>query len=152
MNKNFKVITINGVRGIFAAVFIVLGLIAGFIISPGYVCMKLWNFTFQDSVSMVSMNLLQGIMLWAIIALILYALNNKKSLIGFGAYQGLSPEQVKEAMMRAKEEENKIFKDFENRIKQLHAENKQELPVENAEVSSSENGTKPEENCEEIGR
>ena len=72
MNKNYKVITINGIRGIFAAIFIVLGLIAGFIISPGWVCMKLWNLCFQDVFKV--MNIYEGIMLWAIIALSLYAL------------------------------------------------------------------------------
>ncbi len=111
MNKNYKVITINGIRGIFAAIFIVLGLIAGFIISPGWVCMKLWNLCFQDVFKV--MNIYEGIMLWAIIALSLYALNNKRALIGFGAYQGLSPEQIKEIMNRAKLSEAKLMRDFE---------------------------------------
>lgn len=113
MKKNFKVITINGVRGIFAAIFVVLGLIAGFVISPGWVCMQTWNWAFKDSYTVATMNIYQGIMLWAIIALSLYALNNKRSLIGFGAYQGLSPEQIKDIMNKAKASEDKILKELE---------------------------------------
>lgn len=113
MNKNFKVITINGIRGVFAAIFIVFGLIAGFIISPGWVCMQIWNRAFQDSYTVAVMNIYQGIMLWAIIALSLYALNNKRSLIGFGAYQGLTPEQIKDIMNKAKASEDKFLKELE---------------------------------------
>ena len=70
MKKNFRVITINGFRGALVAIFIVLGLIAGFIISPGWVCMQLWNNYIASSVAVSMMNIYQGIMLWAIIALI----------------------------------------------------------------------------------
>ena len=118
MKKNFKVVTINGVRGIFAAIFVVLGLIAGFIISPGWVCMQLWNKIFEDSNVVSLINIYQGIMLWAIIALSLYALNNKRSLIGFGAYQGLSPDQIKDIMERAKESEKRILKELETMAKE----------------------------------
>lgn len=130
MKKNFKVITINGVRGIFAAIFVVLGLIAGFIISPGWVCMQLWNYIFEDSTTVAMMNIYQGIMLWAIIALSLYALNNKRSLIGFGAYQGLSPDQIKDIMNRAKESENRIIKELETMAKEKSLKEGQESITE----------------------
>ncbi len=113
MNKNFRVITINGIRGIFAVIFVVLGLIAGFIVSPGWVCMQIWNYFLEDSTVVSTMNLFQGIMLWAIIALSLYALNNKRALIGFGSYQGLSQEQIGEIMKRARLSEAQIIKRME---------------------------------------
>ena len=130
MKRNFKVITINGIRGAIVAVFVVLGLIAGFIISPGWVCMQAWNYFFVDSGVVATMNLFQGVMLWAIIALSLYALNNKRALIGFGSYQGLSPEQIKDIMNRAKASEEKILKELESRAKQKleqNLETKQEI-------------------------
>ncbi len=143
MNKNFKVITINGIRGILAAIFIVLGLIAGFIISPGWVCMHLWNYIFEDSNTVALMNIYQGIMLWAIIALSLYALNNKKALIGFGSYQGLSPEQIKDLMKRAKQSEAKMMNDIEAINKEIKME------LEKKIVSDKEQEiTKPENNEE----
>ena len=149
MKKNFKVITINGVRGVFAAIFVVLGLIAGFIISPGWVCMQLWNHVFEDSNTIAMMNIYQGIMLWAIIALTLYALNNKRSLIGFGAYQGLSPDQIKDIMERAKESEKKIIKELETIAKEKSlSEEKESL----ATVVSNDIETETEIEKEEIGK
>ena len=118
MNKNFKVITINGIRGMIVAVFVVLGLIAGFIISPGWVCMKTWNYFMESSTMFSLMNIYQGIMCWAMIALALYALNGKRSLIGFGTYSGLSPHQIKDIMKRAKAEESNILKELDKKIEE----------------------------------
>lgn len=147
MKKNFKVITINGVRGIFAATFIVLGLIAGFVISPGWVCMKLWNCAFAESGIVTVMNIYQGIMLWAIIALSLYALNNKRSLIGFGAYQGLSPEQIKDIMNRARESESKILKDIEAMNKTSYS-----LPEKEIKNETEQNDSVSDSDKEKVGK
>lgn len=132
MKKNFKVITINGVRGLFAAIFVVLGLVAGFIISPGWVCMQIWNKIAEETLSITTMNLFQGIMLWAIIALSLYALNNKRTLIGFGSYPTLSPEQIKDIMNRAKANElkNTLKKEIENINKEIKEDLKIDKPIE----------------------
>ncbi len=137
MNKNFKVITINGIRGIITLIFIALGLIAGFIISPGWVCMKCWNYFFEQSNTVGIMNIYQGIMLWAIIALSLYALNNRKALIGFGSYQGLTPDQIKDIMQRARTQESGIINDFEI-IKQDINMQSQKLIDENSEEKNDE--------------
>lgn len=132
MKKEFKVITINGIRGAIAAIFIVMGLIAGFIVSPGWVCMQLWNQAIEEFNLVVStMNIYQGIMLWAIIALSLYALNNKRALIGFGSYKGLSPEQVKDIMSRAKDSEDKILKQLEAMAKEKIEKEEVSLMEEN---------------------
>ncbi len=131
MNRKFRVITINGIKGVFVAIFIVLGLIAGFIISPGWVCMTVWNYFLFESYNMPAMNLLQGVMLWTIIALILYALNNNKTLIGFGSYPSLSPEQIKDIMNKAKKEENIILKRLEERIKEANKDVQTETISEN---------------------
>lgn len=140
MNKNFRVITINGVRGIIVAVFIVFGLVSGFIVSPGWVCMSLWNVIFDQSNIVSTMNLFQGILLWAIIALSLYALNNRRALIGFGSYQGLSPEQIRDIMNRARQSENKIFNDIKK---------KDELKNEDT-ISSTDTMHSEEINVEDI--
>lgn len=158
MKKNFKIITINGFRGIAVAIFVVLGLIAGFIISPGWVCMKAWNYFLTDTSMFVQMNLLHGIMLWGIIALVLYALNGKKTLIGFGAYPKLSPEQIKDIMEKAKSDESKIFKDLEEKIKETTKNFEKELisqEIENKEILSNEKEKEEDENSnleEKVGR
>lgn len=153
MNKNFKVITINGIRGVLAAIFIVLGLIAGFIISPGWVCMHLWNHIFEDSNTVAIMNIYQGIMLWAIIALSLYALNNKKALIGFGSYQGLSPEQIKDLMARAKQSEAKMINDIEAINKEIKMElEKKIISEKEQEIIKTEEKEENKEETEELRR
>ena len=76
--------------------------------------------------------------MWAIIALSLYALNNKRALIGFGSYQGLSPEQIKDIMNRAKESEDKILRQLETMAK------------EKVEKELNEENTKKEEPSVEI--
>ncbi len=153
MNKNFKVITINGIRGVLAAIFIVLGLIAGFIISPGWVCMHLWNHIFEDSNTIALMNIYQGIMLWAIIALSLYALNNKKALIGFGSYQGLSPEQIKDLMARAKQSEAKMMNDIEAINKEIKMELEKKIVSEKEqEIIKTEEKEESKEETEELRR
>jgi hypothetical protein len=137
MNRNFRVITINGIRGMLVAIFIVLGLIAGFVISPGWVCMHIWNYFMAQSGNFITMNLLQGIMLWSIIALSLYAINNKRPLIGFGSYPGLSPDQIKDIMNRAKMSEDKI----KNEIDILN----KELQINKSAVINSENQDKSDD-------
>ena len=101
MNKRLKVITINGFRGLMMVVFIVFGLISGFIIAPGWVCMKLWNLFVINHVQVMPMNLYQGVLLWAVIGLSLYLMNNKKTIIGFNTYPRLTPSQIKGIMERA---------------------------------------------------
>ena len=125
MNKNFKVITINGIRGMIVVAFLIFGLIAGFVISPGWVCMHIWNYFFENSTTVSLMNIYQGIMLWVIIALSLYALNNKRALIGFGSYQGLSSEQIKDIMQKAKDadlDKLEILEQVKNNINALKLE------------------------------
>ncbi len=149
MNKNFKIITINGIRGIFAAVFIVLGLIAGFIISPGWVCMHIWNYIAEQAVNMVTMNIFQGIMLWAIIALSLYALNNKKALIGFGAYQALSPDQIKDIMKRTNVSEERVRQEIEalNKKYNLHPVND---PINDTKPDNTDNEKQEEKKDDDL--
>ncbi len=119
MNKNYKVITINGIRGIIAIIFIVFGLISGFVISPGWACMKIFNYFSSASDLNILMNVYQGILLWVVIALSLYALNNRRTLIGFNSFQGLSPEQIRDIMERTRDAEMKMIKSIEIRQKEL---------------------------------
>lgn len=109
MNKNFKVIKINGgFQGILLTAFLVFGIVSGFIISPSWVCMKIWNFIALNN-SFASINLYQGLLLWFIIVLTLFALNKKNSFIGFGSYKKLSPEQIREIIEKSKASNSKFM-------------------------------------------
>ena len=99
------------------------------------------------------MNIYQGIMLWAIIALSLYALNNKKALIGFGSYQGLSPEQIKDLMTRAKQSEAKMMNDIEAINKEIKMElEKKIISEKEQQIIKTEEKEENKDEKEEIRR
>ena len=80
MNKNFRIIDVNGFRGLLLFLFILVCLACGFIAFPGYLAMLLWN-GLAPTISLPEINLLQGILLWAIIAFTLYIFGNQKVVI-----------------------------------------------------------------------
>ena len=80
MNKNFRIIDVNGFRGLLLFLFIVVCLACGFIVFPGYLAMLLWNGA-APVVSLPEINLFQGILLWAILAFALYMFGNQKVVI-----------------------------------------------------------------------
>ena len=85
MNRKINVIKINGFKGILLAGFIIGCLIAGFLIFPGWVCKNIWNFAAQYFSVLPVMTLLHGTILWVIVALSTYALNQGKFAISFGS-------------------------------------------------------------------
>lgn len=154
MNKNFRVVTINGIRGMIVAIFICLGLIAGFVISPGFVCMKIWNYFAQDSFTFSTMNIYQGILAWSIIALALFAVNNKKSLIGIGSYQGITPNQMQDIIKQTRNNEAEIIKEIENRIRELAKEQEEKVSSEVTDFNTQkeEQTEQKETQSEEVRR
>ena len=80
MNKHFRIIDVNGFRGLLLFLFIVVCLISGFFAFPGYVAMILWN-AIVPTVGLPIINLFQGILLWAIIAFVIYMFSNHKVVI-----------------------------------------------------------------------
>ena len=71
MNKHFRIVDVNGFRGLMLFLFILVCLACGFIAFPGFVAMTLWNML-SASVALPEINLFQGILLWAIIAFAIY--------------------------------------------------------------------------------
>ena len=139
MKKNFNIIQIKGVRGILIAGFVVTCLAAGFVVFPGWVGMNLWNLTAQYNTSIPNIGLIQGILLWAIIATTYFIFRKEKVVVCMKSPQGLSEEELKavfadmkkqsledpilQAMMKAREAELKYKeqqelekKDIENSV------------------------------------
>ncbi len=112
MNKRFNVIRINGIKGLLIAAFIVGCLIAGFLVFPGWVCKGLWNFAAGYFTQMPQMNMLHGIMLWCIIALSLYALNQGNFAISIGHSVPVprNDERIKEILRQLNENSSAIIK------------------------------------------
>ncbi|MGN0017977.1 MAG: hypothetical protein ACI37S_02940 [Candidatus Gastranaerophilaceae bacterium] len=81
MNKHFRIIDVNGFRGLLLFCFIVICLLSGFLVFPGFLAMFLWNTFIPSLVALPTINLFQGILLWAIIAFAIYMFSNHRVVI-----------------------------------------------------------------------
>jgi len=123
MRKNINVIQIKGIRGLILAGFVVSCLAAGFIVFPGWVAMNLWNIISSYTLSIPAIGLIQGVLLWGIIAALYFLLRKEKVVVCMKSPQGLSEEELKavfadikhaqedpilQAMMKARETKLKI--------------------------------------------
>ena len=113
MKKNkLRVIQISGIRGLLSAAFIVVCLAAGFIVFPALVLNKLWNHIADITGAIPYINMFQGLILWAILAVSYLIINKKqKYLVAF------EPQTSK-----------REIKDIINEIKSQTAELKHETP------------------------
>ena len=141
MKKNFNVIQIKGFRGIIMAIFIVACLFAGFVVFPGWVCMQIWNIITSYTLNVPAIALIQGVLLWGIIAAAYFIFRKEKVVVCMRGQEGLSEEELKavfanikrqsqedpilQAMMRAREAELNL-KPFEE-IKPIEEESKTDI-------------------------
>ncbi len=136
MRRNFRVVQINGFRGLFLTFFIVSCLIAGFIAFPAFLTMNAWNYLSLKTGSFPEINFFQGILLWAIITFSIFIFNKRKFLISFSSKQELSEDELKDVISKIKEKtiNNQVIlsKDFNI----IEKENN-----DNTEISSEQNKT-----------
>ena len=99
MRRNAKIIQIAGFRGILTAIFVVTCLVAGFVAFPGFVAMTIWN---KCVTVLPHINLLQGILLWAMVALVCYIANNQRFAISFESPKELTDEEMDALMQRVR--------------------------------------------------
>ena len=123
MKKNLNVIQIKGFRGLFLAGFIVCCLVAGFVVFPGWLAMQIWNLISASTSAMPAIGLIQGVLLWGILAVSYLVFCKEKVVVCMKTPQGLSEEELKtvfadmkrqtledpilQAMMKAREAELK---------------------------------------------
>lgn len=128
MKRNAKIIEISGFSGFLKAIFIVTCLIAGFVVFPGLVAMTVWN-KFA-TLTFPTINLFQGVLLWAIIFITYFISTKKHFAICFGKPKELSDEEMSILMerirnqSRAKVINQVIMKNIEE-IKKEEASNKE---------------------------
>ncbi len=102
MKRRTRIIQISGLRGILMMLFIASCLGAGFIAFPAFVAMHLWNWL-AASVAIPAINIYQGLLLWAIIAISGFILNDrKKFLVAFNTPDKLTDEEMKKVLERIK--------------------------------------------------
>ena len=123
MKKNINVIQIKGIRGLILAGFVVCCLAAGFIVFPGWVGMQAWNLVSTNTGAMPAIGLVQGVLLWGILAVSYFIFRKEKVVVCMKTPQGLSEDELKavfadikkqsledpilQAMMKAREAEMK---------------------------------------------
>lgn len=129
MKKNLKIFQINGFRGLFFVIFVVVCLIAGFIVFPAFLSMSIWNGLVLKTGSFPQINFLQGLLLWGIIVFSIFLFNKKKFIVSFSAKQELSDEEVKEVISRIKSQtidrSTLIPKEFQKELKDVNQEIKE---------------------------
>lgn len=103
MKKKARVIQISGLRGILLVVFIGTCLCAGFVAFPSICAMHIWNYV-ANFVSIPLINIYQGAMLWAIIAITGFIINDReKFLVEFSASEDeLNDKDMQKLMERVK--------------------------------------------------
>ena len=129
MKRNAKIIQISGFRGILTAIFVVVCLAAGFIVFPGYIAMYIWNY-FADTLPQI--NIVQGILLWAMVAMLCYIANRQRFAISFETPKELTEEEMDALMQRVRmQSQAKMLNNIITKsIKELE---KEELEQKNSE-------------------
>lgn len=102
MKKNIRVLKINGFRGLFLFIFVICCLVAGFIVFPAVLTMHVWNYLSFKTGSILVLNFVEGLLLWAIIAFSVFLFNKKKFIVSFNSQQELSEEEVNEVLSKVR--------------------------------------------------
>jgi hypothetical protein len=114
-----RVIQITGLRGLIAALFTAVCFAAGFGVFPGYAAMKAWNWaaSLEALANYIPhINLYQGLLLWAIVALLFRLSNNKnKHFMVFHNISGLTEDEMKQVMDKIKVQSPVITKKKEQK-------------------------------------
>ncbi len=102
MRRKTKIIQISGIRGLCFALFTFSCLAAGFVAFPAIVAMHIWNFA-AEFIAMPIINFWQGLMLWTIVAITGFIINDrKKFLVAFKTPDKLTDQEVKSILEHAK--------------------------------------------------
>lgn len=100
--NNTRIIQIAGFRGLLTALFIGICLAAGFVIFPAKVAVYIWNYISAKFIAIPTINLFQGILLWAIVVMVYNIANNNRLIISFARPKQLSDEEMRSLMERIK--------------------------------------------------
>lgn len=102
MKRKTRIIQISGIKGLLFAGFVVTCLAAGFIAFPALVAMSIWNYA-AGLFAFPAINIYQGLLLWAMIAIIGFIVNDrKKYLVALQAPTQLSEQEVQKILERVK--------------------------------------------------
>lgn len=99
MKKNFKIVQLAGLSGIFLIGFVGVCLVCGFIIFPVWLLNQAWNYVALDVMhaSSLSMAYYQSGLLWAIISLFAYVNLKKYICVQIKDEDFISEDDIKKA-------------------------------------------------------
>lgn len=97
-----KIVQIDGVKGIITAIFVCACAFAGFVISPGYVAMSLWNKYLAETYMFPTLSIFQGILLWGIVVISYFIVSKKGFALSFKNSPELSDEELNSIIKSAK--------------------------------------------------
>lgn len=103
MKHNMNIIEIRGIRGMIITGAAICCLAVGFIGFPGWVLMHAWNFGASYALSIPSIGIIQGILLWGIIIASYLAFKKDKFIVCVKTPQGLSEDELKSVFADLKE-------------------------------------------------
>lgn len=102
MKRRTRIIKISGLKGLLMVIFTISCLAAGFIVFPAKVAMYIWNYM-AEFAAMPLINIWQGLMLWAIVAISVFILNDrKKFFVAFKTPDKLTDKEMKTLLERMK--------------------------------------------------
>ena len=147
MKKNLNVIQIKGIRGLIMAGFVVTCLVAGFIAFPGLSCMFIWNKIASYTLTMPTIGIAQGILLWAIMAVAYFTFRKEKVVVCMKSPQGLSEDELKAVFADIKKQSETdpilkaLMKSREAELKIKHYESMSNDTEKNEPVTSDSSNT-----------
>lgn len=111
MKKNLNIIQIKGIKGLLLLLFSASCLFAGFVVFPGWVAMHIWNYMASLALTVPSIGLIQGVLLWGILIALYFILRKERIVICVKSPQGLDEEELKAVFANIKKqaEEDKII-------------------------------------------
>ena len=144
MKRNLNIIQINGIKGLIYVGFIVSCLAAGFIGFPSIVCMKLWNFTAGFTTNIPQIGIIQGILLWGIIAGAYFTFRKEKLVVCMKSTDGLNEEELKavfEEMKKRSREDVFVKNIMKSRQAELKIRNLSESDIPKSDSVSEQKET-----------
>ena len=142
MKKNLNVIQIKGTRGILLVVGFVSCLAAGFVFFPGWIGMHLWNFAASYVEQIPSIGIIQGILLWGIIAAAYFTFRKEKLVVCMRASEGLDEDELKKvfADIREKAANDTLIQNMiKARQAELRIKNLQDMNIPYNKQSEADN-------------
>ncbi len=149
MKKNFNIIQIRGIKGILFVVFIGCCLAAGFVVFPGLVAMHIWNYLVKYTATLPTIGIIQGVLLWGIIAASYFIFRKEKLVVCMRSSDGLSEDELKEVFQNIKRQAaNDII--IQNMIKAREAEIKIKKLSDNCTPKTDKLVSEPDNTHEKI--